>query len=348
MNFQTRYRKLNEAVAPDGALVEETLVRMRQTQRPGRSHRLRRCAAIAAAAAVLIGCGTPALAANIPAVYETLYMVSPATAQFFMPVNKACEDSGVKMEVVSAYVQNDTAEIYIAMKDLTGERFDGTLDLFDSYSLHYPVRGGQSGHCTLVGYDAETDATTFLIEIKNLDGEKFRGGKYTFSVRQLLTGRQNQDGILVDASLSNVPLDPPTETHPVNGASYLTEPDVDLSEDYPFLKPQGTLWQSEDGLFALTAVGYTDGRLHMQYTAQRGYDNHAWYTLYAADGSEAAPAYTVSHPNDDAGLSYTVEYVYDLPSGDLSGCMVTGDLSTSDTLIEGDWRVTFRLSPAAP
>lgn len=341
--FETDYRKLNERIAPGSALLEDTLAQMKQGKRPRR--RMRRALAIALAAALLIGCGTPALAANVPAVYEVLYAISPSTAQFFMPVNQSCEDNGVKMEVVSAFVKDDTAGVYLTMQDLTGDRFDGTLDLFDSYSLHYPVRGGQSAHCTSIAYDTQSGIATFLIEIKNMNGEKFRGGKYTFSVRQLLTGRQDMDGILVAAGLPDVPLDPPTETYSPNGGSYLNEPGFDMSADYPFLVPQGTLWESEDGVFSLAAAGWRNGQLHLQYRTRREYDNHAWFQLFAPDGNEIEPAYTISHFDYDTGLSYD-EFVYDTPYEDLAGCMATGDLATSDTLIEGNWRVTFRLDAA--
>ncbi|MDY3619186.1 DUF4179 domain-containing protein [Agathobaculum sp.] len=341
--FETRYRKLNEQIAPGDALLEDTLAQMAQHRRPKR--RLHRTVAICAAAALLIGCGTPALAANVPGIYEVLYTLSPATAQFFMPVNKSCEDNGVKMEVVSAFVKDDTAGVYLTMQDIAGDRFDGTLDLFDSYSLHYPVRSGQSGGCTAIEYDTETRTATFLIEISNMDGERFQSGKYTFSVRQLLTGRQDMDGILVAAGLPDVPLDPPTEEHSPSGGSYLSEPGFDMSSNYPFLVPQGTLWESEDGVFSLVAAGYRDGQLHLQYRTHKVYDNHAWFQLFAPDGEEIEPAYTISHLDHEAGLSYD-EFVYDMAYEDLAGCMATGDLATSDTLIEGNWRVTFRLDAA--
>lgn len=343
MDFQKRYHSMNDQIAPDDTLVEQTLAQAAAHKRP--PHRMRRAVAILAAAALLIGCGAPALAANVPGVYETLYAISPATAQFFMPVGESCEDNGVKMEVVSAFVKGDTAGVYLTMQDLTGDRFGGTLDLFDSYSLHYPVRTGQSSGCTLVEYDTDTRTATFLIEIKNMNGERFRGGKYTFSVRQLLTGRQNQDGMLVAAGLSDVPTNAPTETHRPNGASYLTEPGFDTSADYPFLTPQSTLWQSEDGVFSLVAAGYRDGQLHLQYRTRKEFDNHAWFQLFGADGREVKADYTMSYQDFDAGLFYQ-EFVYDVAYSELPACMAAGDLVTSDTLIEGDWRVTFRLQPA--
>lgn len=343
MSLDNRYRSMNESIAPDSALVADTLSRMEQKQkRP--THRLRRVAAVAAAAALAVGCCTPALAANVPAVYETLYAVSPAAAQFFMPVNEVCEDNGVRMEVVSAAIYGDTAEIYLTMQDTTGELFDGTLDLYDSYSLNVPVRTWQSSGCTLVDYDTETSTATFLLEIKNGSHEQFTASKYTFSVKQLLTGRQDQDGILVDAGLSHVPQNAATERHDINGASYMDDAGLDFENGYNFLMPQGTLWQSGDGVFTLAAAGYRDGRLHLMYSIKNAlkYDNHGWFPLYTADGSELEPEYTVSYRDFDADITYD-EFVYNIAYDELPSCTLTGNLFTSNRLIEGNWQVTFRL-----
>lgn len=339
--FQQRYRKMNEEIAPSDVLLAATAARLEQAQR--RPRRAFRRIAIAAAAALVIGCGTPALAANVPGVYETLYLLSPATAQFFIPVRAVSESNGVKMEVVSAYVRGDTAGVYLTMQDLTGERFRGSLDLYDSYSLNYPVRTGQSGGCTLVEYDEQSKTATFLVEITNMDGEAFKGGKYTFSVRQLLTGKQGQTGVVVADGLGGVPSDPPTEPHGVSGGSTTGETTV-IPDVYDFLAPQGTLWQSTDGVFSLDAIGYRDGKLHALYATNghMGYDNHGWFELTAPDGTTVAPAMTLMYRAEGSDTSYT-EFVYDVSGLALPACKLTGSLYTADTLIEGDWRVTFRL-----
>lgn len=345
--FQERYRKMNEEIAPAGELLAATAAKMHSAQKNRPARRMRRAIAIAAAAALVIGCGTPALAANVPGVYETLYLLSPATAQFFMPVNEVSESSGVKMEVVSAYVRGDTAGVYLTMQDLTGERFNGSLDLYDSYSLHYPARTGQMSGCSLVAYDDETKTATFLIEITNMDGEVFGGSKYTFSVRQLLTGQREQTDVAILGGLGEVPLDPPTEQQFVNGAS-TPDATVDIPDTYDFLKPQAALWQSEDGVFSLSALGYRGGKLHALYatTGRLAHDNHGWFQLTAPDGTEVSPAMTLMYQTDGDDTQYS-EFIYDVSYLDLPACKLTGSLYTADTMIEGDWRVTFRLPHSA-
>ena len=102
----------------------------------------------------------PAMAAAIPAFYQALYEISPSTAQFFKPVQMACEDQGIRMEVVASYLHENTAEIYIAMQDLEGDRLSASTDLLDSYSIHTPF--DSSSRCALAGYDGETKTATFL------------------------------------------------------------------------------------------------------------------------------------------------------------------------------------------
>lgn len=76
MDFRNQYRSMNERIAPDNALVAATLARMARGEKPRhRPRRLRRVITAAVAAAVIIGCMTPALAANVPGVYQALYTI---------------------------------------------------------------------------------------------------------------------------------------------------------------------------------------------------------------------------------------------------------------------------------
>jgi len=334
---------MNDAVAPDEALVAETLERIAsgKTRKPSR---MRRIAAVTAAAVLVTACVTPALAANVPGVYEVLYTVSPAAAQFVMPVNESCEDQGVRMEVKSIAIEDDTAEVIVTLQDITGTLFgENAPDLYDSYSLNYPAKIGQSCGCELQSYDVENSTATYKLMITNMDNEVFREGKYTFSIRELLIGRQKQEGVDVDCDLSGVAADPETEVRRINGGSSRDETsEVFFWDEYAFLKPQGTLWQDEKGIFSFIAAGYSDGQLHLQFQTgdSLNYDNHAWYTLYAPDGSEVEETYTVDYMDAESDIRCT-EFVYDIGYDGLPECSMTADLYTASGKLKGDWRVTF-------
>ena len=101
MNFSETYRRMNEPVGPSPDLIRKTLSHPDRHRLP-----LRRLAAAAAAAAVLLA--TPALAVRSEAGYAVLYRIAPAVAQFFQPVQEACTDSGITMEVAAVRVEGDT------------------------------------------------------------------------------------------------------------------------------------------------------------------------------------------------------------------------------------------------
>ena len=191
MNFSETYRRMNEPVAPSPDLIRKTLAPARRRRFP------RRLIAIAVAAAVLLA--TPALAVRSEMGYYVLYQISPAVAQLFQPVRMSCTDSGVTMEVAAVRVEGDTAQAYIT---LSGGPVDAATDLFDSYSFHLPF--DQSSHCERVAWDEAAGAVTFLCTVQTLDGSPIpTGGKMTFSVRQLLTGKQALEGVAVDLDLAD-------------------------------------------------------------------------------------------------------------------------------------------------
>ena len=192
MNFSKTYRRMNEPVGPSPDLIRKTLSHPDRHRLP-----LRRLAAAAAAAAVLLA--TPALAVRSETGYAVLYRIAPAVAQFFQPIQEACTDSGITMEVAAVRVEGDTAQAYIV---LSGGPVDATTDLFDSWSFHLPF--DQTGRCERVAWDEATGTVTFLCTVKTMDGSPIpTGGKMTFSVRQLLTGKKAMEGVTVDLKLTN-------------------------------------------------------------------------------------------------------------------------------------------------
>lgn len=161
--FKARYCAAQKNVTPSSALICRTSERLKErgkTPVPAR-RKWRGAPALAAACTVVCLLGAfPVLAANVPAVHDALYAVSPATAQFFMPVREFCEANGICMEVTASYIHGDTAEIYVALRDLEGGRVDETTDLFDSYSIDRSF--GASATCRFVDFDPATETATFL------------------------------------------------------------------------------------------------------------------------------------------------------------------------------------------
>lgn len=316
--------------------------------RPKKTHSDYVKPAIALLALVLcLTVGLPALAAGVPAVYELLYLVSPEAAQFFRPVRLSDENNGVRMEVLSAYVHGDTAEIFISLRDLTGDRVDGSTDLYDSYSLRRPF--DSAAICRLAGFDPESGTATFLITITEWGGRNIAGDKLTFSVGRFLSHKTNYRNIAIPIDLSAVGTARETMQVEIAGGS---------GPDFPFGRSDSrrtfsALLPSEpiegfpiDGV-ELTGIGYLDGQLHIQtaYADLLNNDNHGYFYLLDRAGNRVDLRYDFSFWGEggwQSGLRYS-ESVFDMPAEELGEYTLIGDFVTSGGLTEGPWHVTFPL-----
>jgi hypothetical protein len=336
--FSETYRAMNDALEPSPALRARTLAGLHR--RPRRSPV--RAAAIAAALAVCLS--TPALAVRTEPGYQLLYALSPAAAQFFQPVRRACTDQGVTMEVAGVRVAGDTAQAYVT---LSGGAVDETTDLFDSWSFHLPF--DQTGRCERVGWDEETGTVTFLCTTRTLDGSPIpQGGKMTFSVRRLLTGKETLENAAVELDLAScareaetaVLWDPEGPPEPMGARCFQTGgngPSV-------MLLPGAVLAEPAQGL-AITAAGYADGLFHIQLC--RGdaaqLDNHARLWLEDADGTPRTAAMSYFTSEVDGVRTDYIDFIFDLPSEELGRSTLHGDFYTSSVRTDGLWRVTFPL-----
>lgn len=341
--FRERYQSLHAGAEPGEELIADTIrraARYGERRRPVWKRRL--CAAAAAAAFVL--CGLP-LAAASDFGYTLMHAVAPSATQFFTPVRRTDDDQGIRMEVESAYIHGDTAEIYVSFQDLEGNRIDGTTDLYDSYSINRPFPG--TGGCIPQDFDAETGKARFLLLLTEWGSRGIEGKKITFSVRELLCGKRVYDDIAIPLDLAGV-----GEAERIIEAEFVggnppegTAPDGEEPVWMRVLEP-GEPWDEfpVDGI-ALTGIGYIDGRLHIQtvVTDPEAYDNHGFFTLLDGDGNAAEDPRMQYFRRD--GMEY-MESIFDVPQAELSRYRLFGWFQTGGELIQGNWRVTFPLENA--
>ncbi len=282
-------------------------------------------------------------AGNIPA-YDILYSIYPELAMNLTPVNVSCVDNGIKMEVESVYIHDDTAEIYISMKDLEGDRIDETIDLFDSYSIHSSF--DSIGNCTQVDYDAQKKEATFLIKVQQMNGKKIDGRKVKFSVSEFLSGKEEVEKMLPEISLENIA--------PV----YILQENVEIrgwsgagNEGLEEKQMQGYLTRNNSQSFSpvegvtVTAYGFVGDRLHIQvhYEDIINTDNHGYVYLKDQDGNEIQSEFSVAFWDEEHTGSYE-EYVFVVsPESALREYSVWGWFKTCENLTEGDWEVSFTL-----
>ena len=117
--------------------IEEAADFQRKKKRTGKSSILQKSVAAAASfILVFILSVSTLVAADFSPAYEFLYTLSPSAAQKLKPVSMISEDNGIKIEVISAYVESGEAKILISVQDLEEDRIDETTDLFDSFSIN--------------------------------------------------------------------------------------------------------------------------------------------------------------------------------------------------------------------
>lgn len=374
--FKDRYQEWNEKVQPSGELLTSLLAEVAMASEASgtsdmkeekgqcrswnnreqvqRSHKRRwgRGLAVAAALLLTINVSLPVLAGTVPSIYELMYLMSPAVAQFYQPVQMADEYDGIRMEVVAAYIHEETAEVYITLQDLEGDRLDETTDLYDSYSIHMPYSA--IGSCQKVGYDPESHTLTYLITVTQEEGRKLEGEKLTFSVGGYLSHKQNYENIEIPIDLTQVMdaqyqyVDSPANGGTLTGYSGtmtdMSEILANEMEGYPVLVPQPADPEFPVEGVNLTGIGYIDGKLHIQYAVENPLenDNHGFFSLQNEAGETIEEVGSVSfrEGTGENRIDYR-DSVFLIPQEELQNYRLYGDFVISEGFHEGNWQVTF-------
>ena len=294
----------------------------------------RRLVALAAALILVLSLGVSALAAaDVDPAYDFLYKFSPSLAQRLKPVQLTCVDNGIEMNVISADVEGNEANVLVSLRDLEENRVDATTDLFDSYEIRTPSPSFE-GTCSMLDYDEKSSTATFLIHLVQPDGTNIEGDKITFSVSCFISGKQSFEDPL-DIDLSAAELNPNTQTDvALRGAD-------DFACD-TFLVPGEGIAPTKD--VRITAMGYIDGKLHVQahFADILTTDTHG--LIYLSDGSNEPldPVAEFAFWDTEKTGSYE-EYIFDISPADAGKYQLYGWFETSEGFYTGDWQVTFAL-----
>lgn len=270
--------------------------------------------------------------------YDILYALYPEIAGKLTPVHLSSVDNGIQMEVEAVDIENDTAMIYLSMKDLEQDRIDETIDLFDSYHIH--SSSDSIGTCSRIGYNEKEKKATFLIRLQQMHGKEITGKKLTFSVTEFLSGKQEMDEELPQIALEHIENVTDTQQEIENrGAGGLG--DWELVTD--FLKEnEQQSFSPIDGVI-VTAYGFIDGRLHVQvyYENIHETDNHGYIYFKDKTGNEIHCDVNIGFWDKEHKGSYE-EYVFNIFSKEeLEEYTVWGYFWVCPNLTKGNWKVTF-------
>lgn len=363
--FKDNYGNLLNQFNPSEELINTTLERTQKIEKSNekviyKHRKLLIVAAIICLCAILAT--TPVFAAANDFVYTVMYQISPQMAQMFTPVQKSCESNGIEMSVLACYIHDDTAEIYVSMRDTGADIVDEKLDLFDSYSINTPF--DSSAHCERVDYDESSRTATFLISISQWGEQDIVGDKLTFTVKSLLYGKNEYEDYVVPIDLSKVDKSPKTQKQYVQ-LENITDAAMEM------LAEQDTYKDATDfGKMSFSGIGYVDGCLHIQmkYEDYAENDNHC--RIYLHDKMDDFPEYR----NDDLPDGYTSHGLYEFAdlytqysvtwydgsvryneiviepnshyglekfAEEISNYEIVGDFYTTNDAYHGNWKITF-------
>lgn len=339
------YKSMTSQISPDHSLVEDTTARMKsELKKPSKDAKniFRKPLAVAAILCVCIVSSVPVLAATIPSFSNLLYMVAPEIAQFLQPIEISSQSNNIKMEVIAAMNDDETTVVYLTIQDLTEDRIDETVDLYN-----YFIKGYSSFTHELTHYDAQTNTTT--IRMMANGGKEMDGKKITVTVDSFLSNKTVYKDTELDIDLEEsmtietLPLD--MNNIPGGGGHGFDQ--LKQKRIIQVLKPStsGTKINDQIDFVSITSIGFVDNQLHIQTDWADSVDNHGFIVLKDKKGSEIYPTniyFDILEGATVYGRRY-VEYIFDVSQDEISSYTAYGSFTQNGLYTEGDWDVTFKI-----
>ncbi|WP_440109010.1 DUF4179 domain-containing protein [Paenibacillus sp. QZ-Y1] len=280
-----------------------------------------------------------------------LQFLSGDRINILRPVNKTSEDQGIRMQTLGAVRDGSTTEIYVSLTDLTEDRVNASLDVYD-----FHVSGGRSHNAQLVQYDPaeKTAIIRFLVQGKRLSN------RMSVQISSFLSGATKEENYDSGLNLSELlskkqqneydTLDPLKDW--ISGwggesALELSEQELIhvLRQDQTHIKLPGIDWMY------ISNIGFIDGKLHIQINPddEMGRYNHGDFFFTDDRGNKQdIPMNSVSYGSyikdgTRYGGDYK-EYIFDISDiSQLNNLQLKGYFTRYDQFVRGDWETTFNL-----
>lgn len=319
-----------------------------QKKNPARG--FRRYVSIGLAVCLCLILSIGAMAATIPGFKNLLPIVGSDFTLLLQPIEIACEDNGIKMEVVGAMNDDEMAVIYITMKDLVGDRIDETLDIYN-----YRLTGTHIATCQMVHFDETTKTATLRMQANG--GKKLDGKKVRFQIDSFLSNLLEFDNIETGINLSDIKEAGDSQTIPldtkvgISGGGGGDLFDKLLSQEtIKILAPdQKQIALPQIDFAYISNIGLIDGRLHVQtkWTGD-GIDDHGdLYLVDSAGNAICTNSANIYFGIDKSGSSKYgrdyVEYIFDISGFNLDDLKFMGNFVSHGNYITGNWKATFKI-----
>lgn len=319
---------------------------------------LKRAVAVAAAVAVVTVGGAGVLAQN-PDLAQKLGLLDDHTLSMLQPLNLVSVNNGIRMEVLAALNDRETASIYLTLQDITGQnRVTEDMDL-----RHIQVSGATFSSAQVIDFDKISNTATICLTGE--DGQ-LANRKISVTLHSFLTGWSYKKDVgpancdisyLNQLGLAQPTLDPDPQIH---GYSAVGEETLIPKADQQDLE---VLTASNKGVplpgapwAQITAAGIVDGKLHIQllHDDQLGLYNDVTFYLTDQNGTELFVPNAVAERGEEVQIAphWSVtrmrEHIFELPQDiDLADLRLHYDLSCYSAQQTGTWSVAFTLKDAA-
>lgn len=330
-------------------LAQATAQAPRKRRRHGRGALV---AAVLAAAVALVGF------TQRDRIAELYYMAfgNPNFAAYAETIGTVSEQDGIRLEVLSALVDQDTTHLLIDVTDISGQNrisSDMSVSSWDAETATSAGLGG--GGCSVVAFDEKTGTATLLVSSLG----KATNSEIVFSLQSFVTGSHDFEDMETDIDLSALLQNPSPFTAYPDKDGYggglsqkAVDDDFDLGSVDSVLESTLNIPLDDAGRVNLTGIALDDdGFLHIQ--TKLLYDNGMeafWPSLRNTKTNEDLDSYYsinygyVYKGIDEVETIGYIEHVFDLRSVDANALQdIALDYSGFyyENHFTGDWKVKF-------
>lgn len=285
------------------------------------------------------------LAAASPDFKNLLSLIGYQVELYLQPINLVSESDGIKLEVLGAMNDDDSTIIYLTLQDLTKDRIDETLDIYN-----FTLSGARVLNMRVIDYNEETHTAT--LQLQGHDGKNINGKNVYFGIQSFLSDKVFYDDFIpsLDLSLfaSQAAESITLKEGDSSGGSGLMG--LENRSNIKVLKPnQLNLTLPELDFITISNVGYIDNKLHIQVKYRdNSIDDHGYFYFVDESGEEVdissgSISFGVNENNETQYGTNMEEYIFDITLEQLESLQLKGDFVTANQYTEGDWRVKFKL-----
>lgn len=320
----------------------------------------------AAALGLAMVFGVGVAAGAVPGFERFIGLMGEELRPILQPVSKAVVQNGIRMEVLAAISDGETAVAYLSLADNEGRRIDETTEL---YSIDFG--GGPFSWGTMVHYDEETGEAIYRMEGSST--EKLAGTQTSITIHSILTGCETVSGLDTGLTLADIQQGNPVpllrgtnqldaDGWPTGSFSINYGPDATAatlldaaytSGQLPLLKEGVPPSQSPLPGIEISAAGVVDGLLHLQYrpATEAGRYGLTEFSLQWPGMPEEGRLTTATLGlGKETAVGYhhlynAYEQMLELPANvPPEDVKILMEGTTCDELIEGGWAIDFTLN----